>query len=110
MKTRTGKTLIMSAAVCGLLWGLSDIAAARGSVDVNLSIGVPAAVYGPVYAPVYGPVYAPPPVVVYAPPPVYYAPGYYYSSEPWEIRRQREWRRHEWRDEHRRHERHRDHD
>lgn len=102
MKTRTGKTLIMSAAVCGLLWGLSDTAAARGSVDVNLSIGVPGAVYGPVYAP--------PPVVVYAPPPVYYAPGYYYSNDPWEIRRQREWRRHEWREGHRRHERHRDHD
>lgn len=112
MKTRSGKTLIISAAICSLIFVLSGTAEAHGSVDFNLSIGVPAAVYGPVYAPIYAPppdvVYAPRPV--YYPPPVYYSPAYYYPSEPWEVRRQREWRRHEWREEHRRHERHGDDD
>jgi len=106
MKSRTGKALIISAAACGLLWGLSGSAAARSSVDFNVSIGVP--LY---YGPVYSPMYAPPPQVVYVPrpvyypPPVYYTPTYYYYGGPREIRPQREWRRHEWRDEHRHHER-----
>lgn len=104
MKIKTGNALIISAVLCGSLLGLSGTAAAHRSVDFNLSIGVPAAFYGPVYSPMY----APPPAVVpvYYPPQVYYPPAYYYSGGPREIWRQREWRLREWREEHRRHERH----
>jgi hypothetical protein len=101
MKTNKGKTLFIGAALCGSLLMLSGTAAAHGSVDFNLSIGVPGVVYGPAYVPVY----APPPQVVYAPSPVYYPQAVYYSSgyyyrEPWQSRHQREWQRHEWHERH----------
>ena len=105
MKTRTGKPLIVTAAVCSSLLMLSGTAAAHGSVDFSLSIGVPAVVYGPAYAPVYEPppqvVYTPQPV--YYPPPMYYSHGYYYSNEPREFRHRRQWEDHEWHERHHRH-------
>jgi hypothetical protein len=112
MKTRTGKTLIVTAAVCSTLLMLSGTAAAHSSVDFNVSVGIPGVVYGPAYGPVYAPapevVYAPQPV--YYPPPVYYSPAGYYSGDRWEGRHQREWQRREWHERHHGHHWHEDDD
>jgi len=93
---REEKEEAMRKSIASLLIGaglvaLSGTAAARSSIGVGISFGVPAPVY---YAP--APVYvAPPPPVAYypqpayfAPPPVYYAPApVYYGPPPYFYRR-----------------------
>lgn len=101
MNTRT-RFPVIAAALCMLSLGLSGSALAHGSVDFNLSVGVPGVVYGPVYAAPPEVVYVPRPA--YYPPAVYYPPAYYAPGPRWEEERHRDWERREWRHHNHRHE------